>query len=348
MQMLCDGGICISRSTRHAARGTFPEGGFVGAFLLRRLGQSLVLLLLVTMVTFLLIHQAPGGPSVLLNPDVSREDAARLRTTLGLDDPLPVQYVRWLGGAARLNFGRSYVQTQPVTQVIASRLPATLVLAGLSLVLALAVAIPLGILAAVRRNSIFDNLAAFISLFGVAVPVFWYGLVLIIVFGVWLHILPSGGIADDTTQFNLGDRIAHLVLPTVVLGTTAMAQFTRYMRSGMVAVLSDDYVRTARAKGLAERDVLMRHALRNALIPVVTVIGVVIPRLIGGAAITEKVFSYPGMGSLAVDSAFQRDYPVVMGVTLLVGVAVILGNLLTDVLYGLIDPRIRVGERAGG
>ena len=316
----------------------------MGAFLLRRLGQSLVLLLLVTLVTFALIHQAPGGPSILLNPDIPPEEARQIEANLGLDAPLPVQYARWLAGVARLDLGRSYVLERDVTELIRRRLPATLALAGGSFLLALLVAIPLGIVAAVRRNSPFDHLATFVSLFGVAVPVFWYGLMLIIICGVWLKILPSGGLADDVTRFDPVDRVRHLILPTIVLGTTAMAQFTRYMRSGMTAVLSDDYVRTARAKGLRERTVLSRHALRNALIPVVTVIGVVIPRLLGGAAITEKVFSYPGMGSLAVDSAFQRDYPVVMGITLFVGVVVILGNLATDVLYGLIDPRIRLGD----
>lgn len=248
----------------------------------------------------------------------------------------------------QLNLGNSYQQSRPVTQVIAQRLPPTLALAGASLLISLLVAVPLGILAAVKRNSIFDHVATLISLFGVAVPVFWYGLLLIIVCGVWLKILPSGGLADNPAQFELGDRLRHLILPTLVLSTTAMAQFTRYMRSGMSAVLQDDYIRTARSKGLRESVVLTRHGLRNALIPVITIVGVVIPRLIGGAAITEKVFSYPGMGSLAVDSAFQRDYPVVMGVTLFVGVAVILGNLLTDVLYGLVDPRIRVGGSSGG
>jgi peptide/nickel transport system permease protein len=320
----------------------------MGAFLIRRLLQSAVLLLIVTFITFFLIHQAPGGPSLLLNPDIPPDEAKLISESLGLNDPLIVQYVRWLGGLPRLNFGKSYQQTRPVTTVIAQRLPPTLVLAGASLVVALIVAIPLGILAAVRRNSIFDHIATMVSLFGVAVPVFWYGLMLIIICGVWLHILPSGGLADDPSQFDLVDRIKHLILPTIVLATTAMAQFTRYMRSGMTAVLQDDYVRTARAKGLKESAVLVRHALRNALIPVVTIIGVVIPRLIGGAAITEKVFSYPGMGSLAVDSAFQRDYPVVMGVTLLVGVAVIAANLLTDLMYGWIDPRIRVGEGTRG
>jgi peptide/nickel transport system permease protein len=320
----------------------------MGAFLIRRLLQSAVLLLIITFLTFFLIHQAPGGPSILLNPDIPPDEARLISESLGLEDPLLVQYVRWLGGLTRLNFGNSYQQTRPVTTVIAQRLPPTLVLAGASLVVSLVVAIPLGILAAVRRNSIFDHIATMISLFGVAVPVFWYGLMLIIICGVWLHILPSGGLAEDPSQFDLVDRIKHLILPTIVLGTTAMAQFTRYMRSGMSAVLQDDYVRTARAKGLTERAVLVRHALRNALIPVITIVGVVIPRLIGGAAITEKVFSYPGMGSLAVDSAFQRDYPVVMGVTLLVGVAVIAGNLLTDLMYGWIDPRIRVGEGSRG
>lgn len=318
----------------------------MGAFLIRRFLQSLVLLFLVTLLTFVLIHQAPGGPSILLSPDIPPAEAARMSAQLGLNDPVIMQYFRWLGGLTRLNFGISYQQSRPVTTVIAQRLPPTLVLAGGSLALSLVVALPLGILAAVRRNSIFDHLATMMSLFGVAVPVFWYGLMLIIIFGVWLHLLPSGGLAEDPSQFDLADRIKHLVLPTIVLATTAMAQFTRYMRAGMVAVLHDDYVRTARAKGLKERVVLLRHALRNALIPVVTVVGIVVPRLIGGAAITETVFSYPGMGRLAVDSAFQRDYPVVMGVTLLVGVAVIISNLLTDLMYGWIDPRISIGGSA--
>ncbi len=318
------------------------------AYLIRRVAQSVILLLLVTVVTFLLIHKAPGGPSILLSPDTPRDQQQQIAQNLGLNDPLPVQYARWFQGLVRLDLGVSYTQQRDVTAVIRTRLPATLTLAGLSFLLALVVAIPLGILAAVRRNSIFDHLAAFVSLFGVAVPVFWYGLLLIIIFAVWLRVLPSGGLADDVTTFAPLDRIKHLILPTVVLGTTAMAQFTRYMRSSMVAVLDDDYVRTARAKGLRERIVLTRHALRNALIPVVTVMGVVVPRLIGGAAITETVFSYPGMGSLAVDSARQRDYPVVMGVTLLVAVVVILGNFVTDLLYGWLDPRIRVGETQGG
>lgn len=320
----------------------------MAAFLIRRVIQSVILLLLVTVVTFLLIHKAPGGPSILLSPDTPRDQIQQIAQNLGLNDPLPVQYGRWLKGLVRLDLGTSYTQQRDVTQVIRLRLPATLTLAGLSFALALIVAIPLGILAAVKRNSTFDHLAAFVSLFGVAVPVFWYGILLIIIFAVWLRLLPSGGLATDVTKFEPLDRIKHLILPTIVLSTTAMAQFTRYMRSSMVAVLQDDYVRTARAKGLREGAVLARHALRNALIPVVTVIGVVVPRLIGGAAITETVFSYPGMGSLAVESARQRDYPVVMGVTLLVGVAVIVSNLVTDMLYGWIDPRIRIGETQGG
>lgn len=320
----------------------------MAAFLIRRVAQSVILLVLVTIVTFLLIHKAPGGPSILLSPDLSAEQSKQFAKNLGLDAPLPVQYARWLKGLVRLDLGTSYQQQRDVTAVIRKRLPATLVLAGISFALALIVAIPLGILAAVKRNSVFDHVAAFLSLFGVAVPVFWYGILLIIIFAVWLRVLPSGGLAEDVTKFEPLDRVKHLILPTIVLGTTAMAQFTRYMRSSMVAVLQDDYVRTARAKGLREGVVLSRHALRNALIPVVTVIGVVVPRLIGGAAITETVFSYPGMGSLAVDSARQRDYPVVMGVTLLVGVAVVVSNLVTDLLYGWIDPRIRIGETQGG
>ncbi|MDI3341649.1 MAG: ABC transporter permease [Sphaerobacter sp.] len=313
------------------------------AYLIRRLIQAVVLLFFVSIITFVLIHSAPGGPSLLSNPELSRQDIEQMREQMGLNDPLPVQYGRWLGNVLQGNLGRSYNTVEPVRSLIASRLPNTLLLTGLALGLSIAVAIPLGVLSATRRNSALDRIVAGISFFGVSIPVFWLGIVLIIVFSIQMKWLPAGGMATLGQDFSLVDRIKHLVLPTFVLATANLAELTRYTRSGMISVLSEDYIRTARSKGLTNRAVIFRHALRNALIPVVTVIGVLLPRAVGGAAITETVFSWPGMGRLAVEAAATRDYPVVLGTTLTVAIVVVLSSLLTDLVYSYLDPRIRVG-----
>jgi peptide/nickel transport system permease protein len=313
------------------------------AYTLRRLIQAVVLLFIVSVVTFALIHAAPGGPAVLANPDLGREQIARMSEQLGLDDPLPVQYLRWLGNVLRGDFGVSYSTVEPVPDLIAARLPNTLLLTGLALLVAIALAIPLGVFCAVRPNSPLDRLVAGFTFFGVSIPVFWLGIVLIVLFSVQLRVLPSGGTSTLGEGFSLVDRLEHLVLPVSVLVVGNLAELTRYTRSGMISVLGEDYVRTARAKGIGERGVIRGHALRNALIPVVTVIGVLLPRAVSGAAITEAVFSWPGMGRLAVDAATTRDYPVVLGTTLTVAVVVIFSSLLTDLVYGYLDPRIRLG-----
>ncbi len=212
-----------------------------------------------------------------------------------------------------------------------------------ALAIAILVALPLGIASAIRRHSWVDYLATLLSTLGVSIPVFWFGIVLIIIFAVQLRVLQAGDMYTPGAPFSLGDRLRHLVLPAIVLSSFNLAELTRYMRSSMVGVLGEDYIRTARAKGLAGRVVLGRHALKNALIPVVTVLGILVPRAVGGAAITETVFSWPGMGRLAVEAAMTRDYPVVMGVTLTVAAIIIFSSLLTDVLYAYLDPRIRVG-----
>lgn len=314
----------------------------MGTYLARRLLESVVLLLIVSVTTFGLIRSAPGGPSLLANPELSREDIAQMREQLGLDDPLPVQYGRWLGNLLRGNLGASYSTVEPVGGLIRDRLPNTLALTGLALALSIVVAIPLGVLSATRRNSRFDRLVAGVSFFGISIPVFWLGIILIILFSSQLRWLPAGGMSTLGEGFSLADRLKHLALPTVVLATANLAELTRYTRSGMITVLGEDYVRTAHAKGLARRTVVFRHALRAALIPVVTVIGVLLPRAVSGAAITETVFSWPGMGRLAVEAATTRDYPVVMGTTLTVAVVVIASSLLTDVVYGFVDPRVRL------
>lgn len=311
-------------------------------YFLQRAIHSILLLFLVSIATFTMIHSAPGGPAFLMDPEIGKEQALQIMEEIGLTDPIHVQYVRWIGNAARGNFGLSFSKGRPVRALVTERLPATLQLMLASIIVALSVAIPVGIISAVRRRSAADYLGTFFSFFGVSVPVFWYGLMLMIVFAVNLRWLPTGGISTIGVPPSLIDRLRHLTLPCIVLSTTAMAQLMRYTRSSMLSVLQEDFIRTARSKGLAERVVLYKHALRNALIPVMTVLGMTVPRLVGGAAITETIFGWPGMGRLAVEAAFQRDYPVIMMITLVVSVVVVISNCIIDFFYTVLDPRIRL------
>jgi peptide/nickel transport system permease protein len=314
----------------------------VQRYLLTRLLHAAFVLFVVVTVTFAMLQLSPGGPTVLLDPDLSREDMELLRARFGLDQPLYVQYFRWLGAAARLDLGDSFTLARPVFSLIVDRLPATALLSASALFLSIAAALPLGIVAARHRGTWIDHAATFVAVAGVSIPSFWFGIVLILLFSVMLRALPSSGMVTPGEPFNPVDLLRHLVMPVFVLGLITMAQLTRYTRSSLLGVLRQDYVRTARAKGLPERVVLQRHAVRNALVPVVTVIGLLLPRLVGGAVVVETVFAWPGIARLAVNAAFQRDYPVVMGVTLMIAVVVVLSNLIVDVLYGYIDPRIRL------
>ncbi len=307
-----------------------------------RLLQSVALLFVVSVVTFVLVHRAPGGPAILADPMVGREQAREMARTLGLDQPLPRQYARWIGHVLRGRLGVSFGTNQPVTTLIAQRLPATLLLSGTGLLLALGLAIPLGVLAAARRDSWLDHAIAALSMFGLSVPAFWLGLVLILLFAVQLHWLPAGGMLTVGGPAGLADRLAHLALPAAVVSLFGLAQLTRYVRSSLLGVLREEYVRTAWAKGLSPGRVWGRHALANALLPMITVVGLMLPQLAAGAAITETVFAWPGMGRLAIEAAFQRDYPLVMGITLLVSVLVVAANLVTDLAYTWLDPRIRL------
>jgi peptide/nickel transport system permease protein len=312
-------------------------------YVLGRLVQALVLLLLVSAATFLLVHRAPGGPALLADPGISRDQAREMARTLGLDAPLHRQYLGWLGRVIRGRLGVSFQAGQPVGRLIAERLPATLLLAGTGLAVAVVLAVPLGLLAAARRGSWLDHAVGALSVVGLSVPVFWLGLMLILLFAVRLRWLPAGGLATLGGAGGAGDRLAHLLLPAAAVAAFALAQLTRHLRASLVGVLREDYVRTAWAKGLPRRRVWLRHALGNALLPMVTVVGLLLPQLAAGAAITETIFAWPGMGRLAVEAAFQRDYPLVMGITLVVSAAVVLANLLTDLLYAWLDPRIRLG-----
>jgi len=310
-------------------------------YLIRRLLQTVVLLLVVSLVVFALVTQAPGGPSILLDRNMGAEEIARMRAILGLDQPLHVQYVRWLGQVLRGNLGISYQVGLPVLEIIGQMLPNTLVLSVAALVLSLIIAIPAGIVSAARPYTPVDHTVTFLCFFGISVPTFWLGLMLIVLFSIVLGWLPPGGMRTIGGPASPLDVARHLILPAVVLGTANMALFARYTRSSTMAVLRADYVRTARSKGLAERAVLYRHAFRNALITIVTVVGLQLPRLVGGAAITETVFAWPGMGSLAVRAAFERDYPMIMGITLVISTVVVLSSLLVDLVYVYLDPRIR-------
>lgn len=309
---------------------------------LNRLLIAIPVLLGVTVVAFFIMTLAPGDAvDMLISPGLTAQDFALQRQALGLDQPAPVQYVRWLTELVHGNLGYSFNDRRPVTQRIAERIVPTLSLALFSLLWAYLLGVPIGVLAAVRQYSILDYLATVISYLGVSLPSFFFGLILIYVFSLKLNLLPTGGMQTIGSGFDLTDRIAHLILPSLVLGLYNAAQVMRYTRSSMLEAIHQDYVRTARGKGLRENWVIFGHALRNALMPVITLAGLQVPVLLGGAIITEQVFNWPGMGRLAVEAIFARDYPVIMGLNLITAVLVMLGNLAADVGYGLVDPRIR-------
>jgi peptide/nickel transport system permease protein len=280
---------------------------------------------------------------MLIGDQFNEEMAAAARRNLGLDRPLPVQYATWLQTLLRGDLGHSFFSGVPVSDVIGQRVAATIQLAAAALAVAVTGGIGLGIVAAVRQRSPVDRLATGLALLGVSFPPFWLGIVLIMVFSVNLGWFPSSGIATYGAEGDLGSRIRHLVLPALTLAALQLAVYMRFTRSAMIESLNQDYVRTARAKGLAERAVVLRHALRNSLIPLLTIASFSIKSLVGGAVFVEVVFAWPGLGRLTVDSVFARDYPVVLGLTMLLSAVTIGANVLVDVLYAVVDPRIRYG-----
>ena len=312
----------------------------MGRLVLRRLLATIPVLLLVTGGVFALIHLTPGDPvDVMMAESVDASVKANLRAELGLDRPLCLQYAAWMGRILHGDLGRSIRNREPVIENVGRRIRPSLQLAGLAMGISLLVATPIGILSAARRNTSVDRFGTSFALFGICMPNFLLALLLIFFFGVKLRWLPISGYTDPAEEFLPGLR--SLVLPAVTLGLALAAVITRTLRSSMLDALSEDYVRTARAKGLTEWQVIRGHVLKNALIPVVTVLGLQLGTLIGGAVITEYVFALPGVGRLVVDAVFARDYPLVQGVVLLIAVGFILSNLLVDLLYGWIDPRIR-------
>jgi len=316
------------------------------SYIARRLLQMIPLLFGISIVLFAVIQAAPGGPeAALLESDRFIDPAVieAYRERLGVDQPIPVQYVRWITSAVRGDLGVSFSTTRPVTEMITERLPATLELMGAAFLLAAVLAFGLGVLSAVRQYSWFDHLGTGVSFVGIAMPVFWFALILQLVFGVWLGWLPVAG-TETVGASSLGDHLRHLILPAFVLSFRYVAGWSRYLRSSMLDTLRLDFVRTARAKGLSEGVVVWGHALRNALIPVVSVMALNLAGLFSGAVITETIFAWPGIGRMFVQAMFSRDYPLLMGILMLGSTMVVIFNLLADVVYGLLDPRVRLDE----
>lgn len=308
----------------------------------RRLLQAVPLLLVISMVLFGLLHLIPGGPLELaFSPRLSPAARHSIVVALGLDQPLPLQYLRWLWAVLHLDFGATYRDGQPVMAAIGDRMPATLELLGTAFLLALAVAIPVGVLSAVRRYTLVDYLITVLSYLGISMPLFWFAEVLILLFALRLGWLPTGGSTTEGAAPTFLDGLRHLILPTIVLALFFIASWSRYLRSSMIDVLRQLYLRTARAKGAPEWRVVMRHALRNALGPLVTVVALDVGSIFGGAVVSETIFAWPGLGRLFFDSLTARDYPVLMAMLTLSAATVVLCNLVADLLYALLDPRVR-------
>ncbi|MFN8634470.1 MAG: ABC transporter permease [Chloroflexota bacterium] len=309
----------------------------MGRFVVRRLLQSALLVFAVMTASFFLIHLTPGGPesALMQNPRVSAEAMARMRQKFGLDDPIPIRYVKWLSSVAELDFGRSYAYNLPVTEVIASRVWPTFQLEVLAYVIGL-IGVPLGVYAASKRGALGDNVVRLGTVIGTSVPTWWLGLSIIVLLSSTIGWFPNG-----QGSGTLWDWARHVIIPSVLLGLGGLIGFTRFVRSEVLEVLNSDYVRTARAKGLAERDVQRAHILRTALIPVVTILGGLLPSLLSGAIIMEQIFNWPGMGRLFIEAASSRDYPLLLGMLLLGTVLTIVGAFLADITYGAVDPRVR-------
>jgi peptide/nickel transport system permease protein len=326
----------------------------MGSSIIKRLAMAVPLVVLVSIVTFSLLHLAPGGPAGVVsgNPKATGEDIARIRENYGLDRPLPVQYIMWFRQVfLRLDFGTSYVTGRPVTAMIAERVPATLELMGAALLLAVAAGGLLAVGSAMRGGERTDGLFTVVTTAGISVPVFWLGLIAIYLFSIRLGLLPAGGrVAGDGAS--LADRLRHLALPASVLSLAWLATWSRYLRSGLLDSLQERYIRTARAKGLAERTVVLKHALRGAVLPAVTVLAMQIPALFTGAVITETVFAWPGMGRLFYEGLQRQDYTRVLGIVVIASIMIILMNTAGDLLNMILDPRTRpAGEaeaRGGG
>jgi peptide/nickel transport system permease protein len=315
-------------------------------YITRRLLLSLPVIIGITILSFIIMKLSPGDPLAnFINPSIRVEDLEKSRQALGLNDPLFVQYFKWLGQVAKGNFGYTYSGNHSVSSLILERLPNTVILTVSAFVMSFVIGIPVGVLAAVKKNSRIDYGLTFLSLVGVAIPSFFFGLLVIYVFALVLGIFPSGGMVNIRAGYTgfayFTDVLHHLILPAIVLSLGNIASISRFTRSNMLDVLKEDYIRTAKAKGLKNKAIVYKHAFRNALIPVVTIFGLSIPFLFSGAYITESIFNWPGMGQLGISAIQNREYGIIMALNLITATLVLLGNLTSDILYAIVDPRIR-------
>lgn len=314
-------------------------------YLTKRLLIGIVVLFFITFLSFLIINLSPGDPATLyVSPDATEAQIEQTREKLGLNKPLLIRYIYWLTDFLRGNLGISFATRQPVANMLLERVGPTLLLMGISLLVAYLIAIPLGIYSAVNQKTWVDYLITGTSFLGVSIPNFFLGLSLIYVFAVQLRWLPTGGMQVLGSDGGFLERAQHLILPVLVIATTISANMIRYVRSSMIEVFGENYLRTAKAKGLKPRQIIFRHGVRNALVPIITIIGTDIPKLIGGAIVTEQIFQWPGLGALTISSIQARDYNVLMAITLLSAIAVLTANILTDIFYAIADPRIRFSE----
>jgi peptide/nickel transport system permease protein len=312
-------------------------------YTVRRVAIAIPVLVGVTMISYLIINAAPGNAvTMLINPNMSAGDLHSLEVALGLDKPVWVRYVIWLGQLLHGNLGFSFVNFQPVLTNILQRLPATAELMITAIALSYVLAIPLGVVSAIRQFSWIDYASTVTAFLGVSVPSFFIGLILLYIFALNLNILPASGQVTVGAVPTLGDYVTHLILPAITLAFGNMGSTVRYVRQALLDSIRQDYIRTARAKGLGERVVVYKHALRNALLPVITIAGLQVPLLFSGAVITEQVFGWPGIGSYTIQAITQRDYPTIMGITLIAAILVVIGNLVADLCYSMADPRIRL------
>lgn len=317
----------------------------MGNYVLKRLAISIPVLFLISVGAFILVHLTPGDPAdMYISPDMTQAQIELTRTALGLDKPLVVQYFQWIRHFLVGDFGFSFTSRQPVTQILMQRVSPTLLLMSASLLVAYISAIPLGIIAALNKNSWIDRSIIGWTFFNVSFPPFFLGLALIYIFAVQFSIFPTGGMMVLGQENDFTGRVMHLILPVIVMASQFSANMIRYVRASVLDVLGQNYIRTAVSKGLSEVQILVSHVFRNSLIPIITVIGTDLPKIIGGAVITEQIFQWPGIGSLTVVAINSRDYPILMAVVILSAIAVLLANLLVDILYAVIDPRIRYGK----
>ncbi|USB33247.1 ABC transporter permease [Paenibacillus sp. YPG26] len=314
-------------------------------YFIRRILQSLLVLVLVSIVTFGLIHAAPGGPTqIFLSPGLSQEAAKVQAHNLGLDQPIHIQYFKWVGGLLKGDLGYTFKNHVPVGEILWPTVGNTIILMGTAWILSLLIAVPWGIYNSTKPYGFSDQTSSFIAYIGFAMPTFWFGILLQELFALKLDWLPLSDMWTMGQEGNLSNLFMHMILPITVLTLGFLAAYSKYSRSSMLEVLEQDYIRTARAKGVKERKVIFRHALRNSLIPIITILGLDLPILVGGAALTERVFNWPGMGRLFIEMAVAREYSVLMAIALITAVVVVIGNLIADILYAIVDPRVQLGK----